>query len=604
MRSPKVVLENLASHSNKAGYRYKKLYRNLYNPSFFLDAYQNIYAKEGNMTAGTDGLTIDGMSQTRIKELISKLKDCSYQPKPVRRVYIPKQNGKKRPLGIPSIEDKLVQEVLKNLLESIYEPTFSKYSHGFRPQKSCHTALVQIKGTFTGCRWFVEGDIEGFFDNIDHHTLINILRKRIEDEQFISLIWKFLTSGYLEEWKFHKTYSGTPQGGILSPLLANIYLNELDNFMSRYKPKFDVGKTRKINPVYSAIQHKLAHLRQELREVKGKNELRETEITKDINELIKVRDGIAAKSPMDSGYKRIQYVRYADDFLIGVIGSKEDAIKVKEDLANFLNTELKLTLSMEKTLITNTKHKVRFLGYDIKVLRDNQSKRRSNGVRTRAFSLKCEFYMPTDLIYSRLFKKGVIKVNQKTGQWKPIHRPALIKLEPLEILKNYNAEIRGTYQYYQLAVNVCHLNSYKYLLEYSMYKTLANKYRTTLAKAKQKFTVNGVFEIHYETKSGRKKEILYDRGFQRRKTPIYQRNVENFPSELNYQSRTSLIQRLMANKCEWCKTEEGSMEVHHVRRLKNLKGKKRWEIQMIARNRKTMVLCHKCHIDLHSGKLD
>ncbi|EGI2115050.1 group II intron reverse transcriptase/maturase, partial [Listeria monocytogenes] len=217
LRSPKIVLENLASHSNKAGYKYKKLYRNLYNPLFFLDAYQNIYASEGNMTAGTDGKTIDGMSTKRISGLVDKLRDFSYQPQPVRRVYIPKKNGKKRPLGIPSVEDKLVQEVIKNLLESIYEPTFSKFSHGFRPEKSCHTALIQVKGTFTGSRWFIEGDIEGFFDNINHHILINILRKRIDDEQFISLIWKFLRAGYLEDWKFHKTFSGTPQGGILSP---------------------------------------------------------------------------------------------------------------------------------------------------------------------------------------------------------------------------------------------------------------------------------------------------------------------------------------------------------------------------------------------------
>ncbi|MCM3100267.1 reverse transcriptase domain-containing protein, partial [Priestia megaterium] len=193
---------------------YKKLYRNLYNPLFFLDAYQNIYASEGNMTAGTDGKTIDGMSTKRISGLVDKLRDFSYQPQPVRRVYIPKKNGKKRPLGIPSVEDKLVQEVIKNLLESIYEPTFSKFSHGFRPEKSCHTALIQVKGTFTGSRWFIEGDIEGFFDNINHHILINILRKRIDDEQFISLIWKFLRAGYLEDWKFHKTFSGTPQGGI------------------------------------------------------------------------------------------------------------------------------------------------------------------------------------------------------------------------------------------------------------------------------------------------------------------------------------------------------------------------------------------------------
>lgn len=604
LRSPKIVLENLASHSNKAGYKYKKLYRNLYNPLFFLDAYQNIYASEGNMTAGTDGKTIDGMSTGRISGLIDKLRDYSYQPKPVRRVYIPKKNGKKRPLGIPSVEDKLVQEVIKNLLESIYEPTFSKFSHGFRPEKSCHTALIQVKGTFTGSRWFIEGDIEGFFDNINHHILIYILRKRIDDEQFISLIWKFLRAGYLEDWKFHKTFSGTPQGGILSPLLANIYLNELDNFMSRYKSTFDVGKAKKTNPAYSRINHQIKKARKELWEAKGKDEIQEKELAITLRKLLAERERIPQRYPMDENYKRIQYVRYADDFLIGVIGSKEDAYRAKKDIANFLKSELKLTLSEEKTLITNTRHKARFLGYDVKVGRDFHSKRRSDGIKTRAFSLKCELYMPTDLVYSRLFKKGAIKVNQKTGKWKPMHRPELIKLVPLEILRNYNAQIRGTYQYYQLAVNVCHLNSYKYLLEYSMYKTLANKYRTTLGKAKQKFMVNGIFQVSYMTRSGKKTEVLYDKGFRRNKAPITKKDIEKLPSEVSYQSRTSLIQRLMANQCEWCKAEEGSMEVHHVRKLKNLKGKKKWERQMIARNRKTMILCRKCHRDLHNGKLD
>ncbi|WP_410991249.1 reverse transcriptase/maturase family protein, partial [Bacillus cereus] len=399
MRSPKIVLENLASHSKKAGYKYKKLYRNLYNPLFFLEAYQNIYASEGNMTAGTDGKTIDGMSERRISELIDKLRDYSYQPKPVRRVYIPKKNGKKRPLGIPSVEDKLVQEVIKNLLESIYEPTFSKLSHGFRPEKSCHTALFQVKSTFTGSRWFIEGDIEGFFDNINHHILIHTLRKRIDDEQFIALIWKFLRAGYLEDWKFHKTFSGTPQGGILSPLLANIYLNELDNFMNQYKSTFDVGKIRRTNPTYSKIQHQINRAKKKLREAKEKDEVREKELTNKIRELLAEREHTPQGYPMDENYKRIQYVRYADDFLIGVIGSKEDANRAKKDIANFLKSKLKLTLSEEKTLITNTRNKARFLGYDVKVGRDFHSKRRSDGIKTRAFSLKCELYMPTDFVY-------------------------------------------------------------------------------------------------------------------------------------------------------------------------------------------------------------
>lgn len=220
MRSPQNVLESLSSKACNSNYRYQRLYRNLYNPEFYLIAYQKIQAKQGNMTAGTDGKTVDGIGMKRINALIARLKDFSYQPAPARRTYIPKANGKKRPLGIPSFDDKLVQEVVRMILESIYEPTFLNTSHGFRPKRSCHTALQYVQKNFTGVKWFVEGDIKGCFDHVDHHALVNILRRRIQDEHFIGLIWKFLKAGYMENWVYHNTYSGTPQGSIISPILS------------------------------------------------------------------------------------------------------------------------------------------------------------------------------------------------------------------------------------------------------------------------------------------------------------------------------------------------------------------------------------------------
>lgn len=241
MRSPQNVLESLSSKACNSNYRYQRLYRNLYNPEFYLIAYQKIQAKQGNMTAGTDGKTVDGIGMKRINALIARLKDFSYQPAPARRTYIPKANGKKRPLGIPSFDDKLVQEVVRMILESIYEPTFLNTSHGFRPKRSCHTALQYVQKNFTGVKWFVEGDIKGCFDHVDHHALVNILRRRIQDEHFIGLIWKFLKAGYMENWVYHNTYSGTPQGSIISPILANIYLNELDVFMAQYAQTFRQG---------------------------------------------------------------------------------------------------------------------------------------------------------------------------------------------------------------------------------------------------------------------------------------------------------------------------------------------------------------------------
>ena len=261
MRNPIDVLNSLEAKAKEENYQYKRLYRNLYNSEFYLQAYQNIYANEGNMTAGTDGKTIDGMSMERIEKLINSLKDHSYRPNPARRTYIKKKNGKLRPLGIPSFNDKLVQEVVRMILESIYEPTFSNRSHGFRPNRSCHTALQQIKANFMGVKWFIEGDITSFFDNIDHSVLVNILRKRIHDEYFIALIWKFLKAGYVEDWKYNRTYSGTPQGSIISPILSNIYLNEFDKFMERYMDKFKLGVIREKYTPYWQLHEKIRWLK-------------------------------------------------------------------------------------------------------------------------------------------------------------------------------------------------------------------------------------------------------------------------------------------------------------------------------------------------------
>lgn len=238
MKNPIDVLDSLKSKAKIPTYHYERLYRNLYNSEFFLQAYYNIYAKLGNMTPGADGQTIDGMGMERIEKLIASLKDHSYQPHPARCTYIKKKNGKLRPLGIPSFDDKLVQKIVRMLLKAIYEPTFSNYSHGFRPHRSCHTALTQLQRNFSGARCFIEGDIKSFFDNIDHAVLIGILRRRIHDEYFIALIWKFLKAGYLEDWTFHRTYSGTPQGSIISPILSNIYLNEWDKYMEQYMASF------------------------------------------------------------------------------------------------------------------------------------------------------------------------------------------------------------------------------------------------------------------------------------------------------------------------------------------------------------------------------
>ena len=607
MRSPHNVLESLKSKATDANYHYQRLYRNLYNSEFYLLAYQRIQAKQGNMTAGADGKTIDGMGMKRIESLILKLRDFSYQPKPARRTYIPKANGKMRPLGIPSFDDKLVQEVVRLILESIYEPTFCNTSHGFRPKRSCHTALQYVKRNYTGVKWFVEGDIKGCFDNVDHHVLIQILRRRIKDEHFIGLVWKFLKAGYMEDWVYHTTYSGTPQGSLISPILANIYLNELDLFIADYAKKFNRGSKRRINPAYKkpldvrrGKQEWLKRNEHRINEEQRKEVL--TQIKK-INQYLKM---IPYGDPMDEEYKRIVYVRYADDFLIGVIGSKADAEKVKVDVGEFICNTLHLEMSAEKTLITHGNDFAQFLGYKITTSPEQNSTRTKDGFTKRSYTGRIKLYVPKEKWMKRLISYGALKINLVEGKevWEPTRRAGLMRLDDIEILNQYNAEVRGLYNYYRLAHNVTVLNGFLYVMKFSMYKTFAGKYRTSMRKIIRKYCKDRDFIVSYPTKNGMKTAVFYNQGMRHNDKVDAMVNPDVIAKTNENRRHTSLIDRLKGHKCEWCGAETDDIEIHHVRKLKDLSGKAEWERQMIARKRKTMALCHSCHVKLHTGKLD
>ena len=610
MRNPKNVLESLTSKAANEDYHYKRLYRNLYNPEFFLLAYERIQAKPGNMTAGNDGNTIDGISMKRIDSLIQRIKDFSYQPKPARRTYIPKANGKMRPLGIPAFDDKLVQEVVRMILESIYEPTFQNSSHGFRPKRSCHTALQYIKRNYTGVKWFVEGDIKGCFDNVDHHVLVRILRRRIKDEYFISLIWKFLKAGYMEDWVYHNTYSGTPQGSLISPILANIYLNELDVFMAKYAESFNCGKGRKINPAYKMpldvrrgkqewLKRNSAKIREEKRQ----------KVMAEIRELNNYLSTVPYSDPMDTEYKRVVYVRYADDFLIGVIGSKEDAKQVKTDVGEFIKEQLHLEMSPEKTLITHGNDFARFLGYLVTVSREQNRTRTKNGFTRRTYVGKVKLYVPKEKWLNRLLSYGALKISYDKAHgnkevWEPVRRPGLIRLDDIEILNQYNAEVRGMYNYYRLANNATVLNAFVYVMKYSMYKTFAGKYRTSMRKIIRKYCRNKDFTVSYQTKSGTKSVVFYNQGVRRNDKVIATENPDIIGRTNENRRYTRLTDRLQGHVCEFCGAETEDIEIHHIRKLKDLSGRAEWERHMIARKRKTMALCHSCHVKLHNGKLD
>ena len=591
MRSPENVLNSLQKHSENPEYKYERIYRNLFNREMFLQAYQNIYSSQGNMTAGTDGKTIDAMSIERIDRLIDALKDESYKPYPSRRVYIPKKNGKKRPLGIPSVDDKLVQETVRMILSAIYENRFEDVSHGFRPNKSCHTALRQIQNRFVRCKWFVEGDIKGFFDNIDHDTMISILSKRIKDDRFLRLIRKFLNAGYMEMNLMHNTYSGTPQGEIISPILANIYLDPLDKFMLKYKDSFDIGAKRAYNKEYEKISWKRHSL--SVKANKCTDEAERAEILAQIYELDMQKLKMPCKNPMDSSYKRLQYVRYADDFIIGIIGSKADAEKVKADVGVFITNMLILEMSEEKTLVTKATDKARFLGYDIRVTpQTNQYKRTKNGVKARNYSGHIQLEVPTELIRKKLLSME-IDLSTGTEIWKPVHRGNLTSREDLSILDRYNGEVRGLCNYYSIANNRSKLHKFRYIMEYSMYKTFACKYRTSKAFIIEKHRINKDFGIRYKTKNGVEKVRVFWKGSlahdphpQGVEVDIIQK-----PKGILKLKKPTLAERMKQRKCEWCGKTETDVLVHQVRNLKELKCQNEWERFMKQINRKTLVVC-------------
>ena len=601
MRSPERVLNSLNEHSKDSSYKFERLYRILFNEELFYVAYQKIASNEGSTTKGSDGRSIDEMSLARIETLIASLKDESYQPHPSRRVHIPKKNGKTRPLGIPAFEDKLVQEVVRMILEAIYEGHFETTSHGFRPKRSCHTALLHIQKTFSGAKWFIEGDIKGFFDNIDHDVLVGILRERISDDRFIRLIRKFLKAGYVEDWTFHNTYSGMPQGGIVSPILANIYLDKLDKYVKEYIRHFDMGTKRRPGKESNDLANERKRTVRKLKKIKDGTE--KAALVARLKAIEQERAAFPSGDEMDGSYRRLKYIRYADDFILGVIGSKEDALRIKEDIKSFLSASLALELSEEKTLITHTGKSAKFLGYEITVTRNNHQRRDVQGRLRRTYGKRVRLNVSMATLRDKLLEYGAMEIKLRNGKevWKPKCRSGLIFNDDLEILDRYNRETVGFCNYYLIANNCVVLHNFRYIMEYSMYKTFAGKYRSTVRKINKKYRCNKLFTVKYEQKGAIKSRTFYKTSFKRR-TTAFNGSCDIEPYSIADVSRTNLTDRLKAEKCELCGAT-GKLIMHHVRNLKDLKGKESWKRLMSARKRKTIALCPSCHRLRHLGKV-
>lgn len=606
------ALAGVSKATLQKGVRIKHLFKIMtHHPELWMSAYARIHANRGAVTEGVNQNTLDGMSMERITNLIALLKEGKYEPKPVRRVYIPKKNGKTRPLGIPTGDDKLVQEVARMLLELVYEPAFSTSSHGFRSGRSCHTALTEVKETWLGTKWIVDMDISGFYDNIDHEKLIDILAKKIDDSRFIALIKSFLRAGYLEDWKFHGTYSGTPQGGIVSPILANIFLNELDRFVEKQCEAFKKGDRRKWNPAYNQITAQIRRLRDELHHAKKYGGFLpgfESEAKEALTRLENERRQITCLDCNDDGYKRLRYIRYADDFALAVTGKKEDAEQIKATVSRFLNEELGLGVAEEKSGIRHIKEGFNFLGYYVRGQRDAKRTVKARcGYRNDGTSFYGVKRTLTATIGLEVPKEKIWEFCRKHGYLKggiPHHRPYLLQQSDLDIVTTYNAEMRGFANYYALAP-ASRLSVMEWAGVHSLFKTLTAKHKSSFKKMRAKLKA-GDEHILRERVNGKLKQVKVFKVKHRSGKPSYN-DLDRRPNILALAKRhAEVIDRLAREQCEYCGQKGGHLEVHHIRRLKDVRTKpnqQEWEKLMCAIRRKTMVLCLGCHTQLHNGGL-
>jgi group II intron reverse transcriptase/maturase len=585
MQEAAVVLSVLRERGRR-GLPCTQLYRQMFNKDLYLLAYGNIYPNQGAMTAGAGGETADGMSEAKIGQIIELMRHERYRFPPARRIYIPKKNGKLRPLGLPDWSGKLVGEVVRLLLEAYYEPAFSDRSHGFRKGRGCHTALREVRDAWTGTVWFIEGDISDCYGSLDHQILLSILAEKIDDQRFLRLIRNMLKAGYLEDWVYQDTLSGVPQGGVVSPILSSIYLDKLDKFVEQELiPQYTRGASRTLNPVYRETANRLRNARR-----RGDRA--------GVRELSKRLRELPSRDPMDPGYRRLKYIRYADDHLLGFTGPKAEAEQIKASLATFLRETLGLELNQDKTLITHARSQLaRFLGYDITVQHCNtrvtKGRRAANGI--------VALRVPPDVI------KAKCAPYRQRG--KPWHRPELQNLPDYDIVRVYGAEYRGVVNYYLLAQNVGWLSTLRWNAETSMLKTLAAKHKSSVAKMAAHYKAKALtgdgprtcFEASLK-REGRKDLVARFGGITLRQD---RRAVIQDPVPAPVQApRKELIQRLLRRWCELC--EQGAtVTVHQVAGLRQLgkpgPGQPAWAALMARRRRKTLIVCAACHDYIHAN---
>jgi RNA-directed DNA polymerase len=595
---------------SRAGKRINGLHRLMRSPYLYERAYVRVSGNKGAATPGVDGQTFDGTSLEKLASLARRVAQGRYRPRPVRRVYIPKASGKLRPLGIPTVEDRLVQEVVRIILAAIYEPVFSQHSHGFRPGRSCHTALEEIRNTWTGVKWLIEVDVRGFFDNIDHDILLKLLARRIDDERFIGLIAQMLKAGCLDDWVFERTYSGTPQGGVVSPILANIYLHELDLFMAEMQAGFDRGRRRRAHPGYTALERRIRHLRREVDALRadGADDAEVRVCLEQIKAANRERRVLPSVDPMDPNFRRLRYCRYADDFLIGIIGGKAEAEQVMTDVQEFLSARLNLAVSAEKSGIVAASKGVPFLGYRVCAftLRSpgTMARRQCGGgrplrVRCRPTRGNIKLWVPLERVYAFCRRKGYGNLDTRDGR----SRPQFLDSSDAEIIVAFNSELRGFANYYAIADGVkSSLDRLELVVFRSVLATVAARHRKSSCWAKKHLKLGLDYGVAVMVQ-GKPCVLKLWKLKHLNLKPWRRAAVDNITVGVRLaQSRNDLIARLSARTCEACGDTDGPFEMHHGHALKDKRGAPFTAWKQSARRRKTMALCRRCHVALHAGR--
>lgn len=563
-----------------------KLIHIVADPEVLILSYEIIKSKPGNMTSGSDAFTLDGINLNWIFNISKDLKAGKFKFKPARRVLISKKDkSKKRPLTISSPRDKVVQQAIYMVLNAIYEPSFLDSSHGSRPNRGNHTALKAIKFGFNETKWCIEVDIDSNFPSISHMVLMNILRKRISCQKFLSLIKNSITAGFTYKGDFYTSDVGIFQGNITSPILNNIYLHELDLFMADHKNSFNKGKRRKKNPVYRRLSYQIGKIK--------------NNCTKSIKRIRNQMWKVPSKDPNDPNFKRLIYVRYVDDFVVGIIGSRKDAVDIQNKIKNFLLDHLKLTLSDEKTLITNYRRDfISFLGVKIKGSWEKEKRikviKDTKGTRKVRITSRCVMHAPIKDIFEKATLNGFFK--KKMGKFVPTKVGRLINLDHADIINYYNSVIRGTLNYFSFVNNRKSLGSFVHGLKFSCARTLALKYKLRFAsKAFRKF--GGKLKC---PKTGT--ELFIPNTFVA--------DTKNFginsptPDVILFKNwNNKFTKSNLFKMCTICGSSD-YVEMHHVRKIKVENKKMDWfTAQMASINRKQVPLCSYHHKAYHNNNL-